>query len=35
VIGLIGLLLRNWWIEVLTRQFQKRKYLILAGFREK
>lgn len=35
VIGLIGLLLRNWWIEVLTRQFEKRKYLILAGFREK
>ena len=34
-IGLISLLLQNWWIEVLTRQLQKRKYLILAGFREK
>src|SRR6185437_14162173 len=34
-IGLISLLFRNWWIEFLTQQFYKRKYLILQGFREK
>jgi Family of unknown function (DUF5687) len=35
VLGLISLLLQNWWIGILTRQFQLRKHLILAGFREK
>jgi hypothetical protein len=34
-IGLIGLLMQNYWVEVLTRQFRQRKYLMLAGFREK
>jgi uncharacterized protein DUF5687 len=34
-VGLISLLFRKWWIEFLTHQFYKRKYLILQGFREK
>lgn len=34
-IGLISLLLRNVWITILTKEFYKRKPLILEGFREK
>jgi len=34
-LGLISLLLQNWWITVLTDQFLKRKHVILDGFREK
>jgi hypothetical protein len=34
-LGLISLLLQNWWVDILTREFRKRKYLVLAGFREK
>ena len=34
-LGLISLLLQNWWIGLLTREFSKRKHLILQGFREK
>jgi hypothetical protein len=34
-LGLISLLLQNWWIGILTRQFLLRKHLIMAGFREK
>jgi hypothetical protein len=34
-LGLIGLLMQSYWVEVLTRQFKQRKYLMLAGFREK
>jgi hypothetical protein len=34
-LGLVGLLSRNWWVDLLTKQFYKRKYLILEGFREK
>jgi hypothetical protein len=34
-LGLISLLLQNWWVGILTREFHKRKYLMLAGFREK
>jgi hypothetical protein len=34
-LGLISLLLQNWWIDVLTRELKRRKYLIMAGFREK
>ncbi len=33
--GLASFLLRDWWIDVLTKQFLKRKYQILEGFREK
>jgi hypothetical protein len=33
-LGLIGLLMQNYWVEVLTREFQRRKYFMLAGFRE-
>ena len=33
--GLINLLLQDWWIGILTREFVKRKYAILQGFREK
>ena len=35
LLGLISLLLQNWWIKWLTDQFQARKHTILAGFREK
>jgi hypothetical protein len=34
-LGLISLLLQNWWVDILVREFRKRKYLVLAGFREK
>ena len=34
-LGLISLLLQNWWITLLTKEFAKRKHLILQGFREK
>ncbi|HUB61349.1 MAG TPA: DUF5687 family protein [Puia sp.] len=34
-LGLVSLLLQNWWIGILTRQLQLRKHLILSGFREK
>lgn len=34
-LGLVSFLFRNWWIEVLTKEFYKRKHLILEGFREK
>jgi len=34
-LGLISLLMQSYWVEVLTREFQRRKYLMLAGFREK
>jgi len=33
-LGLVGLLLQNFLVTWLTREFHKRKYLILAGFRE-
>jgi len=33
--GMISLLLRDRWIDFLVKQFLKRKYHILAGFREK
>jgi len=33
--GLINLLLQDWWTDQLTKQFLKRKYRILEGFREK
>jgi hypothetical protein len=35
VLGLISLLARNWWVDLITKEFYKRKYLILQGFREK
>jgi hypothetical protein len=35
LLGLISLLLQNWWLNWLTDQFQARKHTILAGFREK
>jgi hypothetical protein len=34
-LGLISFLLRDWWIDILTKQFIQRKYQILQGFREK
>jgi hypothetical protein len=34
-LGLVSLLLQNWWIGVLTGQFLLRKHTILEGFREK
>jgi Family of unknown function (DUF5687) len=34
-LGLIGLLSRSWWIDFITKEFYKRKYLMLQGFREK
>ncbi|MBS1654817.1 MAG: hypothetical protein JSU05_08235 [Bacteroidetes bacterium] len=35
ITGLTSLLLRDWWTDFLVKQFLKRKYLILEGFREK
>jgi hypothetical protein len=35
LVGLISLLLQDWWIDWLTKEFSKRKYLMLEGFREK
>jgi len=35
LVGLISLILRDWWIDWLVGQFNQRKYLILEGFREK
>jgi hypothetical protein len=35
LMGLISLLLQDWWIDWLTRQFIRRKYQVLEGFREK
>lgn len=34
-IGIIGVLLQNYWLEKIVIQFNKRKHLILEGFREK
>ena len=35
LVGLVSLLLQEWWIDWLTKQFNRNKYLILEGFREK
>jgi hypothetical protein len=35
LLGLVSLLLRDWWIKLITGEFKKRKYAILQGFREK
>jgi len=35
LIGVAGLLSRNFWIDVLVNAFNKRKYKIAAGFRER
>jgi hypothetical protein len=35
VLGLISFLQQDWWIDKLSKQFQKRKHKILEGFREK
>jgi hypothetical protein len=35
VLGLVSFLLQDWWIDILTKEFFKRKYKILDGFREK
>jgi hypothetical protein len=34
VLGLVSLLMRDWWMEIIVRGFEKRKYKILKGFRE-
>ena len=35
IIGLVSLLLQDWWVDLLSKEFMKRKYRILEGFREK
>ena len=35
ILGLISFLLQDWWVDILTKEFFKRKYKILNGFREK
>jgi len=35
VLGLTSYLLQDWWTDILTKGFLKRKYKILDGFREK
>jgi hypothetical protein len=34
-LGLVSFLLQDWWIGIITKEFLKRKYLILEGFRQK
>jgi hypothetical protein len=34
ILGLISLLMRDWWIDIIASGFEKRKYRILKGFRE-
>jgi len=34
LLGLIGLLLRNYWVGVIVRKFEKQRYKIAEGFRE-
>jgi hypothetical protein len=34
LLGLVGLLLRNYWIDVIVRKFEKQRYKIAEGFRE-
>ena len=33
-LGFVSILMRDWWIGIIARSFEKRKYLILKGFRE-
>lgn len=35
ILGLISFLMQDWWLDKITVQFQKHKYKILEGFREK
>jgi hypothetical protein len=35
IVGLVGFLLQPWWVGFISREFFKRKYIILQGFREK
>ncbi len=35
VLGIAGLISRNFWVDFLVREFNKRKYKIAAGFRER
>ena len=35
LVGLVSLLMGDWWIDLITKEFKKRKYYILEGFREK
>ena len=35
IVGLIGFLTQSFWVEVLVKAFNKRKYKIAEGFREK
>jgi hypothetical protein len=34
-LGFASLLLKDWWLGIMTALFERRKYLILKGFREK
>ena len=35
ILGLISFLMQDWWLDKITVQFEKHKYKMLAGFREK
>jgi hypothetical protein len=35
ILGLISFLMQDWWLDKMTVQFQKHKYKMLEGFREK
>lgn len=35
ILGLISFLMQDWWLDKITVQFQKHKYKMLEGFREK
>lgn len=34
VLGLMGLLLRNFWVDIIVKKFEKQRYKIAEGFRE-
>ena len=35
LLGLVSFLMQDWWLNQLTQQFQKHKYKMLQGFRER
>ncbi|WP_432714448.1 DUF5687 family protein [Pedobacter sp.] len=35
ILGIIGIFTRKFWVDILTKEFKKRKYKIAEGFRER
>jgi len=34
LLGLVGLIMRNFWVDVIVEKFEKQRYKIAEGFRE-